>query len=166
MPIPRAVRPDDERVKSPLKGNLSIGMRKGASPELAQTEKKESPPVDRASEGSLVLNRKQAAEYFEALEEVLRVIAEAEDAGEPPPTECARELSSGIFPNVLRLRDRLEVYVNNAAPGETFELTKGEATVASKAVDCAAEIGNSRISDGVIVGGAVVLSTVLYFLFW
>jgi hypothetical protein len=125
-------------------------------------------PRDRVTpepRGKTTLTFDEAQELLETLDVVLKPLTEEEAATEAAKTECLRELSSGPFPILVRLRDRLLEFIAAGDLTASFQISKGEINVMEKAVTCAESIGRKEVIRTVAtVGGVGAVAALLFLL--
>lgn len=141
LPVPQPLEPRELQVQDP---------RERKTPE---------PP------GKTRLTFDEAQELLKVLDVVLQPLTAEESATEAAKTECLRELSSGPFPILVRLRDRLLEFIAVGDLAASFSISKGELNVMEKAVTCADGIGRkATIRTVATVGGVGAVAALLFLL--
>lgn len=103
----------------------------------------------------------EAKDLLSTLDAVVRPIETEERA--LAENECLRELQAGPFPQVVRLRAKVAAFLEQAAPGDLFEVSMGELAVLEKAVACAESLGRGKATAVAVAagGGAAILALLL-----
>jgi hypothetical protein len=110
--------------------------------------------------GKAGLTVPEATDLLATLDMVVRPI-EAEERA-LAENECLRELQAGPFPQIVRLRARTAAFLEQATPGDLFEISRGEIEVLEKAVACAESLGRGKtVQVAVAIGGSAAILALL-----
>lgn len=112
------------------------------------------PPESEGFHGKTALTRDEASDLADVLAAVLTPLSPEDAAKEIAREECLRDVvRADGFPVVDRLRERLNEFVAKAKPSDTFEISKDEAAMTGKAVECAEAIRRARTVRTVAYAG-------------
>lgn len=144
-----------------IPGQPPQGFPSTPEPQAPETRERKTPEP----RGKTRLTFDEAQELLNVLDVVLEPLTSEEAATEAAKTECLRELSSGPFPVLVRLRERLLEFIAAGNLSATFEISKGEINVMEKAVTCAESIGRGKtIRTVATVGGIGAVAALLFLL--
>jgi len=111
--------------------------------------------------GKAGLTVPEATDLLATLDMVVRPI-EAEERA-LAENECLRELQAGPFPQIVRLRAKTAAFLEQASPGDLFEISRGELEILEKAVACAESLGRGKTAEvAVAVGGGAAILALLF----